>query len=208
MTEQEVQPRAISKEEIAALQIRRYEGDVNLVASVAALERAMEDIRAESVTGFDTETRPSFRKGESHLPCLIQVATARTVHLFQLSRLDCSAAAAELLGSRAIVKTGIGMSYDLGQLKRVFPFDETEVLDLGAVAKRHGLAQSGVRNLAGLFLGFRIAKGARTSNWAAPQLSAQQIGYAATDAWACRELYLRFADLGMLAAAEAAETDR
>ena len=74
------------------------------------------------------------------------------------------------------------------------------MVDLGTVAKRHGLEQSGVRNLAGIFLGFRIPKSVGTSNWAAPRLSAQQIGYAATDAWACRELYLRFEQLGMLAA--------
>jgi hypothetical protein len=102
-------PRLISKEELAALPIRRYDGDVNLVTSAAELERAMEDIRAEGITGFDTETRPAFRKGESYLPCLIQVATARRVHLFQLSRLDCSASAVELLGSPAIVKTGVGL---------------------------------------------------------------------------------------------------
>ena len=191
-------PRAISREQIAGLPIRRYDGEVRLVATPAELERAMEDIRAEGVAGFDTETRPAFTRGESHLPCLIQVATARRVHLFQLSRLDCSAAAAELLGNPAIVKTGVGVKYDLGQLKLLFPFDAASVLDLGTVAKRHGLEQSGVRNLAGIFLGFRIPKGTRTSNWAAPRLSAQQIGYAATDAWACRELYLRFQGLGML----------
>jgi ribonuclease D len=191
-------PRAIAREEIAALPIRRYDGEVSLVATSAEIERAMEDIRGESVVGFDTETRPAFKKGESHLPCLIQVATARRVHLFQLSRLDCSAAAAELLHSPAIVKAGVGLKYDLGQLKLLFPFEPAGVVDLGEVAKQHGLQQSGVRNLAGLFLGFRIPKGARTSNWAAPRLSEQQIRYAATDAWACRELYLRFADLGML----------
>jgi ribonuclease D len=195
---EELIPRLIAKEEIAALPIKRYDGDVNLVATSADLERAMEDIRAEGVTGFDTETRPAFRKGESYLPGLIQVATARRVHLFQLSRVDCSAAAAELLGSPAIVKTGIGLKYDLSRLKLLFPFDAAAVLDLGTVAKRQGLAQSGVRNLAGIFLGFRIPKSVGTSNWAASRLSPQQISYAATDAWACRELYLRFQDLGML----------
>ena len=135
----------------------------------------------------------------SYLPCLMQVATARRVHLFQLSRLDCSVAAAELLGSPAIVKAGVALKYDLRQLKLVFPFDAAGVLDLGVVAKSHGLEQSGVRTLAGLFLRFRIPKGTGTSNWAATRLSAQQIGYAATDAWACRELYLRFQGLGMLA---------
>jgi ribonuclease D len=191
-------PRLIAKEELAALPIRRYEGHVNLVSTTAELERAMEDIRAEGIAGFDTETRPAFRKGERYLPCLIQVATARRVHLFQLSRLDCSAAAAELLNSPAITKAGIGLKYDLGQLKLLFPFEEVAVVDLGMVAKRHGLEQAGVRNLAGIFLGFRIPKSAGTSNWAAARLSAQQIGYAATDAWACRELYLSFQGHGML----------
>jgi ribonuclease D len=191
-------PRAITREELAELPIRRYEGEVTLVATSLELERAMEELRTESVVGLDTETRPAFRKGESYLPCLVQVATARRVHVFQLSRLDFSAAVSELMGSPAIVKTGIGLSYDLGQLKRLFPFETAAVVDVGEVAKRLGFAQSGVRNLAGLFLGFRIPKGAQTSNWAAPHLSEQQIRYAATDAWACRELYLRFGDLGML----------
>ena len=69
--------------------------------------------------------------------------------------------------------------------------------DLGTIVQRHGLKQSGVRNLAGLFLGFRIPKGTKTSNWARSTLTEQQIVYAATDAWACRELYLRFEKLGL-----------
>jgi ribonuclease D len=191
-------PRAITREELAALPIQRYEGEVSLVATAGELERAMEEIRSESVVGFDTETRPAFRKGESYLPSLVQVATASRVHVFRLARLEFSAAATELMSNPAIVKTGIGLNYDLGRLKRLYPFGTAAVLDLGEVAKRHGFAQSGVRNLAGLFLGFRIPKGAQTSNWAGPRLSEQQIRYAATDAWACRELYLRFQDSGML----------
>jgi ribonuclease D len=198
MTTNEPIRRTITREEIAELPIRRYDGDVNLVGTFADLERAMEDIRGESVVGLDTETRPAFRKGESHLPGLLQVATARRVHLFQLSRVDCSAAAAELLGSPTMVKAGVALKYDLSRLQLVFPFDAAGVLDLGVVAKSHGLGQSGVRTLAGMFLRFRIPKGTGTSNWAAPRLSAQQIRYAATDAWACRELYLCFQDLGML----------
>jgi len=187
-------PRAITREELAALPVRRYEGEVNVVTKPAEIERAMEDIRAERVVGFDTETRPAFKKGESYLPCLMQVATARRVHVLQLSRVDCSAAAAELLGSRRVIKAGVGLTYDLGQLERLFPFDASAVLDLGEAAKRLGFQQSGVRNLAGLFLGFRIPKGAQTSNWALRQLSEEQLRYAATDAWACRELYLRMAE--------------
>jgi ribonuclease D len=190
--------RSISKEDIANLPVRRYEGAVSLVETLRDLEQARADLRQERVIGLDTETRPAFTKGESHLPCLVQAATAKAVYLFQLSRLDVFPALVELLAKPQIVKTGVGLAFDLRQLKLVFPFTVENVLDLGVVARRRGLAQTGVRNLAGMFLGFRIPKGNRTSNWAAPRLSPQQITYAATDAWACRELYLKFETLGLL----------
>jgi ribonuclease D len=195
---QAAHPRSISRDEMANLPIRRYEGKVSLVATLRDLEQARADIRQERVVGLDTETRPSFRKGESHLPCLVQAATAQAVYLFQLHRLDVFPALVELLAAPAIVKAGVGLAYDLRQLQLVFPFTVENVLDLGVVARRRGLGQTGVRNLAGMFLGFRIPKGNRTSNWAARQLSAAQITYAATDAWACRELFLRFRNLGLL----------
>ena len=169
-----------------------------MVATLKDLERARADIRQERVVGFDTETRPSFKKGESHLPCLVQAATAQAVYLFQLNRLDVFPALVELLAKPDVVKAGVGLDYDLRQLKLVFPFTVVNVLDLGVIARRRSLGQTGVRNLAGMFLGFRIPKGNRTSNWATPRLSPAQITYAATDAWACRELYLRFEGLGLL----------
>ena len=189
---------SISKEALSILPIRRYEGRVSLVETAQALAEAREDIRQERVIGFDTETRPSFRKGEVHLPALAQVATARAVYLFQLSRIEVFPALVELLAKPELVKTGVSLAYDLKQLKQLFPFTVLNVVDLGVVARRRGLDQTGVRNLAGMFLGFRVPKGSRTSNWAAPQLSAAQILYAATDAWACRELYLRFERDGLL----------
>jgi len=190
--------RAISREEMAQLPLRRYEGGVCLVATPGDLERALADIRQESVIGFDTETRPAFKKGESHLPCLVQAATARTVYLFQLRQPDVFQVLADLLAEPRTVKVGVALANDLRPLKQVFPFIERNVLDLGLVARRCGLTQTGLRNLAGIFLGFRIPKGARTSNWAAPHLSAAQIIYAATDAWACRELFLQFQSLGLV----------
>jgi len=190
--------RSISREEMAALPIRRYEGEILLVEDARALAQAAEAIQREEVVGFDTETRPSFRPGESHPPALVQVATAGAVYLFPLLRLDCSAALAPLLSARGILKTGISLADDLKKLKASIAFTEAAVLDLGRVAQRHGLKQTGLRNLTGIFLGTRVPKGAKTTNWAAPRLSPQQITYAATDAWACRELYLRFRELGLI----------
>lgn len=190
--------RTISREEINELPIRRYEGDVHLVASAADLGQAMADIRTERVLGFDTETRPAFRKGEHHLPCLVQAATARAVYLFPLQRMDFSAAVAEFLAAREIVKIGVSLAHDLRELKLVFPLQEASILDAGTAVQRCGFEQTGLRNLAALFLGFRIPKGNRTSNWAARRLSPAQLTYAATDAWVCRELFLRFEELGLL----------
>lgn len=190
--------RNISKEEVSSLPIRRYEGEIVLVEDEQALGLAAEDIHAQQVVGFDTETRPAFRVGESHLPALAQVATARAVYLFPLQRLDCSAVLAPLLAARNIVKAGISLADDLKKLKQLVAFEEAAILDLGHVARRHGLKQTGLRNLTGLLLGTRIPKGAKTTNWAARQLSPQQITYAATDAWACRALYLRFEELALL----------
>jgi ribonuclease D len=192
--------RSISRDEMAALPIRRYEGEVCLVTTPQDLERALADLRQEPVVGFDTETRPSFKKGETHLPCLVQAATARRVYLFQLQDVRVFRVLAELLAETRVVKVGVALANDLRSLKLLFPFVEQNVLDLGVVARRCRLDQTGLRNLAGMVLGVRVPKGARTSNWAAARLSDAQITYAATDAWICRELFLQFQRLGLLQA--------
>src|SRR5438874_4828547 len=96
----------ITREAINELAVRRYEGEVRLVATPDDLGRAAADFAVERVVGFDTETRPAFRAGQHYAPALVQVATARAVYLFQVAQLDCSAALAALLGS-ATVKAGI-----------------------------------------------------------------------------------------------------
>jgi ribonuclease D len=189
--------RNVSREEVNELPIRRYEGEVRVVASAHELAPAMADILQETVVGFDTETRPAFRPGESYPPSLAQVATARAAYILQLRHPEVAAAVAQVLSQERIVKAGVGMADDLKALKKLAEFSEKSIVDLGTVARREGLKQTGVRNLAGLFLGFRIPKGTKTSNWARSQLTPQQITYAATDAWACRELYLKFRELGL-----------
>ncbi len=183
---------SISHDELSALPIRRYEGPVHVVAGRPDLHYALQDILQESVVGFDTETRPAFKPGESYLPSIAQFATAGAVYLFQVQRQDLFDAVREILAAENIIKVGVSVGDDLRNLKRLFEFDEQSVLDLGKIAKRHGMKQTGVRNLAGIFLSTRIPKGAKTTNWAARTLTPQQITYAATDAWACRELYLCF----------------
>ncbi len=190
-------PNSITKDEINALPIRRYEGAVVLVATPEQVAQALEDFSKERLVGFDTETRPTFKVGQKFPVALAQVATARAVYLFQLQQLDCESVLRTLLESQS-TKAGVGIGDDLKALRELFAFEPAAIADLGAMARKKGYERSGVRALAAMFLGFRIPKGTKTSNWAAPRLSPQQIAYAATDAWACRELYLRFETLGMI----------
>jgi len=190
--------RVVTREEVNALPVGRYEGDIVMVETARAFERAWEDLAGEASVGWDTETKPAFSVGESYPPSLVQAATARAVYIFPLARMDFSKVVGGLFAEPTIVKAGISVADDLKKLKQVFHFEETSVLDLGHVVKRHGMKQTGLRNLAGVFLGVRITKGAKTTNWAAPRLTSQQIAYAATDAWACRELYLKFRELQLV----------
>ena len=190
--------KTMTQEQVAQLPIRKYEGPIRLIASAQDLERALLVIRSEQVVGLDTETKPTFHKGQSYLPCLVQIATASVVYLFQLKRIDCSDALVEVLEDPTIIKAGIGLADDFSDLKQVFPFEPQNVIDLSLVAQQQGIRKSSVRNLAGQLLGFRITKGYATSNWANSRLTRKQIAYAATDAWVCRELFLRFQQLGFL----------
>ena len=190
-------PHTITREALNELPVCRYEGPIHFVDTPALLHAARKDILGEAVVGFDTETRPAFRKGESYLPSLAQVATASAVHIFPLRYPDTRGLLAEMLAS-TMVKAGVSLAHDLRMLRQVFPFEDHHVVDLGVIAKRQGYGQTGVRNLAGLLLGDRVPKGAKTTNWAAPRLTPAQIAYAATDAWVCRELCLKFGAQGLV----------
>jgi ribonuclease D len=188
------------------LPILHYGGPVHLCTTETDLDAALHALRHERVLGFDTETRPTFKKGQSHNPSLVQLAGSQAVYLFQLKRLDCAATLTSIFDNTHICKTGIAIGRDLADLQKVFSFKPANFLDLGDIAKAVGYEQTGVRNLVGMFLGGRITKSAQTSNWAAPTLTAKQITYAATDAWASRQLYLKFEALNLFAAAAQAAT--
>src|SRR5258706_3147447 len=113
-------PREISREQMAVLPIRRYEGEVLVVATQGELIRAWEDLAQEKIVGWDTETKPAFRVGESYLPCLVQAATARAVYLFQLPKMDFSAVLAGLFAEPSIVKGGISIKDALPNLTQGF----------------------------------------------------------------------------------------
>lgn len=187
-----------TSEEINAMPLRHYEGPVEVVRTPEAWARAEAEMRADGILGFDTETRPTFRKGKLNAPSLIQIATAERVYLVQLGWLPFSEDCARLLAAPEIIKTGVSIGDDMLALARLHPFTPAGLVDLGQVARAHKLPNQGLRTLAASLFGWRISKGSQCSNWSLMDLSQRQIQYAATDAWIGRLIYLRFKELGLV----------
>lgn len=189
----------LSKEEINLLPIQAWEGPVVLVREEKTLADALEKLRQEPVLGFDTETRPTFTKGKTCRPALIQLATADTAYLIQLTHLPFSEDIAELLSSPRVLKVGVAIHDDMKALARIHPFQADGVVDLAVMARARGIQAQGLRTLAANLLGVRISKSAQCSNWENHELTPQQIKYAATDAWVGRELYFHMLRMGVQA---------
>lgn len=182
--------RKISGEEINAMPSQQYEGEIVLVNNSDILEKAVQALERESLLGFDTETRPVFRRGKTHLPSVLQLAGAEAVYVFQLSEAPLNARLASVLSNACIVKAGVAVHDDIRGLRKLYEFKPAAVLDLSDVARHNQLETRGLRNMAANFFGVRIPKGARCSNWSANVLCRKQLLYAATDAWIGREIYL------------------
>jgi len=187
----------IDKAEINLLPIRSYDGPVSVVRDQDGLKQALKALAAESVLGFDTETRPAFKKGERHAPALLQLAGASRVFVFQLTALGFPELLRAVLADSERIKAGVALGHDVRMLQAMEAFEAAGFVELGTLAKKAGLKNYGLRGLAAALLGVRISKKARLSNWAVKRLTPDQVTYAATDAWISRELYLRFEKLGL-----------
>lgn len=182
--------RRMNKHEINACPIECWTGPITVVRTRDNLAAAMRKLAGHTLLGFDTETRPTYKKGESYPTSLLQLASVNEVFIFQLKYLGLARPLRDILADPTILKAGVSLDYDIRELKKLSCFEAAGFTDLGNLARKVGIKNHGLRGLAAVFLGFRISKGAKTSNWARDELTPQQIQYAATDAWVGRRLYL------------------
>jgi len=153
------------------------------------MSAAIRALNIEKVLGFDTETRPAFNKGESYPPSIIQLAASDAVYIFQLGHIHSYGPLAGILSSKKVLKAGIAVNEDINKLGTVFSFEPSGFVELATMATKAGIKHMGLRGLAALLFGFRISKQKQCSRWDTPALSHEQLVYAATDAWICREMY-------------------
>ena len=190
--------KSISKAEINEFAIQAYEGKILCCSTPDAAEKAAQELLKENLLGFDTETRPTFRKGEHYPPALLQLAGENYVVLFQIQQCTLTPSLIELLSRADILKTGVALGRDVDELKQVTPFQAAGFIELADLANEAGIKNLGLRALAALFFEFRISKKEQVSNWAKLELSDSQKQYAATDAWLGRKLYMAFKEKGLI----------
>jgi len=185
----------MTKQQINSRPMAKYEGPIHLIQSSEQVEDAVRELEKETLLGFDTETRPTFRVGESYPPALLQLAGERAVYVFQLRYCGLPKPLRRLLATRRIIKAGVALDRDIKELKKLAPYKPAGFVDVGELARQAGCMNHGLRGLATLLLGFRVSKNCQRSNWAQRKLTRAQIEYAATDAWVGRELYHKLQQL-------------
>lgn len=190
----------ISSDEVNALPMQAYEGEIILIDANEEVEAAVAEIEQHSVVGFDTESRPAFKKGESHPVSLLQFATPNKVYLFRVNLIGMPERVSDLLSNSKLIKLGIALHDDIKDLRKLGVANPNGFQDIHSFIKDKGVINTGLRKLAGMILGFRISKSQQTSNWENEILNERQQVYAATDAWVCLKIYERLRDLKLIGA--------
>jgi ribonuclease D len=184
----------ITAEEIAACELSWFKGEILLVDNLESFQEAMEKLRGQKLLGFDTETRPNFKKGRKNVVSLIQLASAEFACLFRINKIGIPDELAGLLADPSVIKAGVAIHDDLRFLKGVRKFNPAGFIDLQPFVREFGIQCAGLKKLAAIILGFRISKRQQVTDWEADELSEAQIIYAATDAWVCHQIYEQLLD--------------
>ena len=177
------------KKNIQALPRVLFEGRIIVICTEKEADKAVEYLMKQSILGFDTETRPSFRKGRIHQVALLQVATHDTCFLFRLNRIDVTDSIVRLLEDKHITKVGLSLQDDFRMLRHRRKFTPGTFIELQKEVKAIGIEDMSLQKLYANLFGMKVAKTQQLSNWEADTLNAAQQKYAATDAWACIQIY-------------------
>lgn len=179
----------ITREEVAELDLIQYEGPITVVDSRDSFGEVIRSISRHTLLGFDTETRPSFKKGKVYPTSIIQLAADDHVWLLRVNRIGYPRALVDLLSSGSILKVGSGLNDDLRRMRCDTRFDPEGFLDLQHYVAAFSIGEKGLKKMAAIVLNRRISKSQQVSNWDSDILTEQQLRYAATDAWVCLEIY-------------------
>ena len=184
---------SISVEEIEQLELATFDGPIIVVDKINEdYAEAVDYLSAQSVLGFDTETKPCF---QPHQPrnqmALLQLSGPDKAYLFRLHSVGLPKPVAAILANPNIVKVGAAVKDDVRGLQKYLKFTAKNFVDLQIIGQDYGIKDKSVKKMAAIIMGVKVSKAQQLSNWEAPVLSGPQLKYAAIDAWICREMYLK-----------------
>ncbi len=166
-----------------------FPGKIHLITTDEELKAVIPDLEIQKELGFDTETRPAFKKGESYPAALLQLATNTDAYIIRLKHIKNYDGIKNIFENPEIIKVGAAIRDDLKQLQKKFPFQPQGFIELQTLAKTKNLKNIGLKGMTEEVLQATITKGPKTTNWEAQALTDRQILYAATDAWIGLKLY-------------------
>ena len=164
-----------------------FPGTIHLIKS--DLELAKIELGSIREIGFDTETRPSFKKGEVYNVALLQLATDTDAYLIRLHFITQFQLIKNILENPEITKAGVAIRDDLKILQKTFSFVPQGFVELQDLAKKKGLQNFGLKGMTEEVLNAPLTKGPKLTNWEASTLTPEQQMYAATDAWVGLAIY-------------------
>ena len=167
-----------------------FPGRIFVVYTESDAEKAVAYLKDQRIVGVDTETRPSFKRGTTHKVALLQISTQDTCFLFRLNRIGMPDSLQEFLMSDTL-KIGLSLKDDFNSLRKrqdMHP-DRGNWIELQEYVGKFGIEDRSLQKIYANLFGEKISKNQRLSNWEADVLSEGQKLYAATDAWACVEIY-------------------
>lgn len=185
----------ITKDEINELPIIRFSRKMHVITQRDDYLRAVDALGREPILGFDTETRPAFKKGQEYNVSLLQLSTKEDAYLFRLNKYAFDNELRDLLSDNAIIKTGVAVRDDIKGLRKLNDFKPGNFVEIANLGKQLEIKQLGLRSLAAILLDVRISKKFKLTNWEQPNLSEDQLRYAATDAWIGLCLYHKITEL-------------
>lgn len=180
---------SIDKQQIQPMPIARFPGRTISVETAADALQAVAYLSKQSVLGFDTETRPSFRKGDNHKVALIQLATESECFLFRINKFGFSAPLVALMEDESVLKIGLSTKDDFNGLNKLAPCTPHGIVELQNMVKEYDIADMSLQKIYAILFGEHISKGQRLTNWEADKLTDHQMAYASLDAWACFRIY-------------------
>ena len=175
------------------LEFASFPGKIYVIDSVGAeFNRAIAYLRSQKIIGFDTETRPTFSQDQPRYGvALLQLSGPDRAFLFRINKMGMHRRLCNLMASEKVVKVGAAIHDDIKGLQKKHDFVPASFVDLQKIVCEWGIRDKSVKKMAAIILGFRVSKTQQLSNWEAERLSESQAKYAATDAWVCREMYLK-----------------